>query len=54
MTVTDKIRNITDRGLFEKIVIDILREFRPEYRNIIHTGINAKGETVSSPLDAFH
>ncbi|KIA96189.1 hypothetical protein OC25_03655 [Pedobacter kyungheensis] len=54
MTVLDQIKNITDRGLFEKICVDILRNIRPEYANIIHGGLNEKGEPVPSPLDAFH
>jgi hypothetical protein len=54
MTVLEKIKNITDRGLFEKICVDILRIIRPEYSNIIHGGLNEKGEPVPSPLDAFH
>ncbi|MNK42080.1 hypothetical protein D3C87_607610 [compost metagenome] len=54
MTVLEQIKNITDRGLFEKICVDILRNIRPEYANIIHGGLNEKGEPVPSPLDAFH
>lgn len=53
MTIAETIAKITDRSLFEKIVVDSLRVLRPELATIIHNGINAKGETVISPLDAF-
>jgi len=54
MTIAEIIENITDRAVFEKIVIDILRDKEPLYWNTIHEGINSKGETITSPLDAFH
>lgn len=54
MTVTEAIVNIRDRALFEQISVSILRERIPEYINIIHGGVNGKGETITSPLDAFH
>jgi hypothetical protein len=54
MTVTEAIVNIKDRALFEQISVSILREIKPEYINIIHGGVNEKGETIASPLDAFH
>jgi energy-coupling factor transporter ATP-binding protein EcfA2 len=54
MTVATHLSNITDRGKFERLAIDTLRGIRPEYVNIIHGGVNAQGETISSPLDAFH
>ncbi|WP_316795305.1 ATP-binding protein [Pedobacter agri] len=53
MNIVEKIKNINDRGLLERISIDILRQLRPEYANIIHGGINSQGETIVSPLDAF-
>jgi hypothetical protein len=54
MVIASHIMNITDRGRFERLSIDILRVVRPEYVNVIHGGINAQGETINSPLDAFH
>lgn len=42
---------ITDEGLFEKLVMAVLRENKPEYREAIHTGMNIEGKTVKAPLD---
>jgi hypothetical protein len=52
--VTKAISEITDRALFEQISVDILRHKDEKYFNTIHGGVNEKGETITSPLDAFH
>lgn len=44
---------ITDSGLFERLATAILREAEPACKNLVHTGVNAKGQTVKSPVDAI-
>ncbi len=43
----------TDVGKFELLATSVLRKHSPEYATILHTGINADGKTVRSPLDGF-
>jgi hypothetical protein len=44
---------ITDSGKFELIATAVLRRARPELTAIIHTGINAEGKPVPSPIDGI-
>jgi hypothetical protein len=44
---------ITDEGLFERLATAVLREANPAYRSLVHTGVNAAGKTIKSPLDAI-
>lgn len=44
---------MTDRGRFERLATSVLRKDNKDYQTIIHTGVNAQGETVTSPLDGF-
>ena len=44
---------ITDEGLFERLATAVLREIDPDYRLLIHPGVNVDGKTVKSPLDAI-
>jgi len=51
---TDRVlADITDEGLFECLAMAILREANPNYRSFVHTGVNAAGKTVKSPVDGI-
>lgn len=47
------LENITDAGLFERLVTAILREANPLYESLVHTGVNAEGKPVKSPVDGI-
>ncbi|REG99147.1 hypothetical protein [Flavobacterium aquicola] len=53
MTTSEKLKNITDRALFERIAASILRVKFPQLANLIEAGVNEKGETIKSPVDGF-
>jgi hypothetical protein len=42
---------IADAGRFEQLAMAVLRCDEPNYRGLIHTGINKDGKTVKSPVD---
>ena len=44
---------MTDRGKFESLAMSILRSADSDCSAVIHTGINAQGETIPSPVDGF-
>lgn len=44
---------MTDRGKFELLAMSILRGADSDCSSVIHTGINAQGETIPSPIDGF-
>lgn len=44
---------ITDAGLFERLSTAILREAEPACKGLVHPGVNAKGQTIKSPVDAI-
>lgn len=48
-----QISEITSPGLFERLATSVLRSADPLYRNIIHTGINAKGQPITDPVDGI-
>jgi hypothetical protein len=54
MTTAAILESITDRSQFELLATSILRRAVPNYAGIIHTGINANGETIVSPIDGLH
>ena len=47
------LEQMTDRGKFELLATAVIGVERPEYRPIIHLGVNAKGETVRASIDGF-
>lgn len=53
MTTAEHLNAITDRAKFERIASDILRERNPELRDLIESGLNKKGESRKSLVDAF-
>ena len=42
-----------DRGDFESLATVVLREIEPDCAAVIHHGVNAQGEPVKAPLDAW-
>lgn len=48
-----KLSEMADDAAFERLVTAVLREVKPEYESLIHTGINAEGNTVRAPLDGI-
>lgn len=51
MTTAERMHGITDRGKFEQLATAILRAADATYAAALHTGVNASGETVRSPVD---
>lgn len=54
MTTAERLKSITDRSLFERLAGRVLALKEPELANLVATGINEKGETRKSPVDAFN
>jgi hypothetical protein len=52
-TTAQKLSEITDEGLFERLANGILRQDRPEYAPLHSTGVNVEGRTVRAPLDGI-
>lgn len=48
-----QIAAITDEGLFEELATAVLREANPVYASVVHTGINAEGKPIKSPVDGI-
>jgi hypothetical protein len=48
-----QLSQITDEGLFEKLAMAVLRAAEPDYRAMVHTGVNADGKTIKSPVDGI-
>jgi len=53
LKTAEELEKITDRAKFELLVTSVLRKDNRDYAAVIHTGINAQGETIRSPLDGF-
>ncbi|BAZ24353.1 hypothetical protein NIES4073_52480 [Kalymmatonema gypsitolerans NIES-4073] len=53
MNTAQKLEAITDEGKFEILVTSVLRKYNEHYAAIIHTGINAHGKPIKSPVDGF-
>lgn len=45
--------DITDTGLFERLATSVLREAKPIYEPLVHTGVNTDGKTVKGPIDGI-
>src|SRR6266851_2683711 len=54
VTTAALLEGMTDRAKFELLATGVLRKAEPIYAAIIHTGVNAQGETIVSPLDGIH
>jgi len=48
-----KLSEMTDDAAFERLAVAVLREAKPEYAALLHTGINTEGKTVKSPVDGI-
>lgn len=53
MSQTSEALKTISPGGFEQLASAVLRCAEPEYRRLIHTGINLAGQTVKSPLDGI-
>ena len=53
VTTAELLEAMTDRGQFELLATAVLRRVNNDYAAIIHLGINAKGETITAPVDGF-
>jgi hypothetical protein len=54
MTTAATLESLTDRSRFEQLATSVLRKAEPRYAAIVHTGVNALGETIVSPIDGLH
>jgi hypothetical protein len=48
-----KLSKMTDDAAFERLSMAVLREAKPEYAALLHTGINADSKTVKAPVDGI-
>jgi hypothetical protein len=53
VTTERELDALTDSGLFEKLSVAVLRAANPDYRRLIHVGMNADGRTIPSSVDAL-
>jgi hypothetical protein len=54
MTTAATLESLTDRSRFEHLATSVLRKAEPRYSAVIHTGVNAQGETIVAPIDGLH
>jgi len=52
-TTASHLEAMTDHGRFELLATGVLRKADPRYAAIIHTGVNAAGETIKAPVDGI-
>ncbi|MBX9654798.1 hypothetical protein K2Y11_14385 [bacterium] len=48
------LESLTDLAKIEQIATSILRKAEPKYVGIIQTGLNARGETIVTPVYGLH
>jgi hypothetical protein len=48
-----RLSELTDEGVFERLATSILRAAKPEYRSLLHPGVNPAGKTVKSAVDGI-
>src|SRR5712664_3626266 len=48
-----KLSEMADDAACERLAVAVLREAKPEYAALLHTGINTEGKTVKSPVDGI-
>lgn len=53
MNTATELEKLKDSGKFESLATAILCKAEREYRAILHTGINAQGQPIKSPVDGF-
>ncbi len=49
----EKLSNITDEGLFERLAAGVLRIAEPVFHGIVETGTNVRGQTIADPADGI-
>jgi hypothetical protein len=49
----ERLSDITDEGLFERLAAAILRIAEPAYHGIVETGTNVRGKTIADPADGI-
>jgi hypothetical protein len=54
MTTTATLESLIDRSRFEHLATSVLRRAEPRYSAVIHTRVNAQGETIVAPIDGLH
>jgi hypothetical protein len=54
MTTAATLESLADRSRFEHLATSVLRKAEPRYSAVIHTGVNAQGETIVAPIDGLH
>jgi hypothetical protein len=54
MTTASILESYNNRPGFELLATSVLRKVKPTCAGIIHTGMNAQGETIVSPIDGLH
>jgi hypothetical protein len=48
-----RLSEMSDDAAFERLAMAVLRDAKPEYAALIHTGVNAEGKTVKAPIDGI-
>lgn len=48
-----RLAEMTDDAAFERLATAVLREANPDYAALVHTGVNADGKTIKSPVDGI-
>jgi len=54
MTTAEALEALTDSGRFERLAAATVGLRNSEYTCLVSTGINARGRTISSPVDGFN
>ncbi|MBU0662957.1 MAG: ATP-binding protein [Proteobacteria bacterium] len=49
----EKLSDITDEGLFERLAAGVLRIAEPVFHGIAETGTNVRGQTIADPADGI-
>jgi hypothetical protein len=49
----ERLSDITDEGLFERLAAGVLRIAEPVFHGIAETGTNVRGQTIADPADGI-
>ncbi|MEW8492480.1 MAG: hypothetical protein AB2604_01645 [Candidatus Thiodiazotropha taylori] len=49
----ERLSDITDEGLFERLATGVLRIAEPVFHGIVETGTNVRGQTITDPADGI-
>ena len=53
MNTAERLEALTDRSKFELLATSVLHKDNRDYSAILHSGVNAHGESIKSPVDGF-